>query len=404
MKRYPLEGVKVCDFGWAIAGGLSSTLLGEYGAEVIRIESMARYDPVRTYSPFLGRKPGINRSGLFHAVNNSKRSITIDFGHPKGPELVKKLIAWADVMIENFSGGAIQKMGLSYEELKQVKQDIILISASPRGQEGPYSKVAGGAMSEQGLSGFTYLTGWPDREPAGPWVPYTDYLTPPYVVVLTIMALDYHASTGKGQWIDLSQYELCLNCLAEAIVDYTANGEVQGPVGNYHKAAAPHGAYRCKGDDCWCAIAVTNDEECVNFCEVIGNPEWVKDNKFATAPDRVKNSSELKGLVETWTTGYPPEIVMTMMQANGVPAGIVANGHNLQNAPYLEARDHYYILDHPETGPTIYEGPPARLSKTPAEVRMPAPCLGEHSEYVLTNILGMSGGEVVELINSGVIR
>jgi crotonobetainyl-CoA:carnitine CoA-transferase CaiB-like acyl-CoA transferase len=404
-KGRALEGIKICDFTWAIAGAMATTRLAEYGAEVVKIESNINSpDGIRYYAPFRDRIVGANRAGFFAAINNSKYSIALNLKHPRSLDIAKKIATWSDVVVDNFSARILEKIGLGYEDLKKIKPDIIMVSASPQGQTGPCSTGRIHGHTAAALAGLTGLTGWPDREPAGHWVPYVDYIVPIYLAIAVMVAIDYHRKTGKGQYIDLSQYECAVSFIAPAILDYTVNGRVLERMGNGSTSASPHGVYRCKGNDRWCSIVINNDEEWESFCRIIGKPKWTKDPKFATLLSRLKNVDELDKEIENWTANYPPEVVMEMMQAAGVPAGIVANGQDLQEDPQIKHRGRLQILDHPEMGPTVHEGPPFKLSKTPSEMKMPAPCLGEHTEYVCTKILGMSNEEFIELLNEGVFE
>ena len=251
------------------------------------------------------------------------------------------------------------------------------------------------------FSGFGEVTGFPDRLPRAAFGAYTDHVVPRLAMPAVLAALDYRRRTGKGQYLDMSQWEAGVEFLAPTILEYTVNERVMTRMGNRSGQAAPHGAYRCRGDDRWCVIAVYTDEEWRSFCKVIGNPAWTKEPKFGIMLDRLENADELDRLVEEWTINYPPEEVMTLMQASGVAAGVVQNAEDIFNDPQLKHRHHFKVLDHPELGTFPYEMPAFRLSKTPAEIKKPAPCLGEHTEYVCKKCLGMSDEEFLGLLNEG---
>ena len=216
-------------------------------------------------------------------------------------------------------------------------------------------------------------------------------------------ALDYRRRTGHGQHIDLSQFESAIHGLETAILDYSVNGREQQRTGNRlaHVPAAPHGVYECRGEENWCAIAVFSDKEWESFCRVIGNPSWTEDRKFSTQADRAGNADDLDKLVEVWTRCHSPLDVMNMMQAAGVAAGMVKNNKDIHEDPQLKHRGHFWVLDHPEMGKCTYDGPPFRLSKTPAHLHSPGPCLGQDNYHVYTEILGMSDEEFVELMDDG---
>ena len=402
--KQALVGLKVLDFSWVITGPLATKYLGDHGATVIRVESMQRLDIMRPYPPYAGGIPGVNRGGSFTPFNSSKYSMTLNLNKPRGTEIARKLVAWSDVVVENFMAGQMEKWGLDYDELRKVRPDIIMVRASLQGQTGPYARQAGYGTMLQGSAGFTHFVGWPDRAPTGSTVPYTDFPAALTVTVAIMGALDYRRRTGKGQYIDLSQLEASVPFFSPAVLDYTVNGRPGAALGNRHPYAAPHGAYRCQGDDRWCAIVVLTDEEWQGFCHVIGKPELANDPRFDTIAGRKKNEDEVDKVVEEWTVGHSPEEIMTQMQAAGVPSGIVANGRDLHLDPQLKHRHHFWMLEHSEMGVTAYDGPGFRLSKTPVEIKMPSPRLGQHTEYICREILKMSDKEFIELLNEGVFE
>jgi len=232
---------------------------------------------------------------------------------------------------------------------------------------------------------------------------YPDFITPWYMIVAVIAALDYRQRTGKGQCIDMSQFETSVSFLSQAVLDYTVNERVTSAVGNRCDAAAPHGAYRCQGDDRWCVIAASDEEEWKTFCKVISDPEWTIESRFSTFLGRKKNEDELDRLIEQWSIEHAPEQVMQMMQAAGVPAGVVQTGRDIQSDPQVKYREYYHVMEHPEMGEIECPSSSFRLSKTPstAKTRSAAPSLGEHTEYVCQNILKMSHEEFVELERDG---
>jgi benzylsuccinate CoA-transferase BbsF subunit len=262
----------------------------------------------------------------------------------------------------------------------------------------------GHGMAGVSLSGFSEITGWPDREPAVPFGAYTDFIAFPHMISALIAALIHRKKTGKGQYIELSQLEASHHFLAPSVMDYRANGRIMTRMGNRSPHAAPHGIYRCQGEgEKWCAIVVSTDEEWRDFCDIIGNPDWTKDPRFATLEARKENEDALDELVERWTLDRPPQEVMTRLQGAGVAAGLVESGEDLVADPQLNHRGTHVILEHPEIGPHIYQPPPYRFSKTPHELTMPAPCLGQHNEYVLKEVLGMSDDEIAELLVAGAL-
>ena len=405
MTAQALEGLKVADFSWYIAGPSITMWLAHHGAQVIRIESLTKPDELRGIEPFKDGISGINRSGCYANYNSNKYGMALNLRHPKGLEVARRIVSWADVAVENFTPGTMErKWKLGYEGMKKIKPDIIMLSTSGLGQTGPESQQPGFGLELVSRAGFPNFIGWPDQDAVNVGYPYTDTVSPPIAVIAIMAALEYRRRSGKGQYIDLSQHEVAVQHLAPAILDYTVNGREGGRIGNRHPAASPHGAYRCQGDDRWCALAVFTDEEWQALCIVMGHPPWVRDPKFATLGTRKANEEELDKLVESWTSSLAAEEVAGRLQASGVSAGVVQSGKDLIEDLQLKHRHHFWYLNHPEMGICAYDGPPFKLLETPAELRMPAPCLGEHTEYVCTQILGMSDEEFVELLAEGVFE
>ena len=269
-----------------------------------------------------------------------------------------------------------------------------------------------GAEAQQGgfgtelasRAGFFHFIGWPDQEMVGFSYPYTDTNSPPLAAIAILAALEYRNRTGKGQYIDLSQHEVAVHHLAPAVLDYTANRREGGRIGNRHPSASPHGVYRCKGEERWCAIAIFSDAEWEAFCNVIGNPSWTNNRKFTTLLSRKQNEDEIDTLVAEWTINFTAQEIMVKMQSHGISAGVVQTAEDLHQDPQLKHRRHFWKLPHPEIGTYTCDSPAFKLSRTPCELSMPAPCLGEHNEHICTKILGMSDEEFVELDKAGVLR
>lgn len=398
------EGIKVLDFTWAGVGPITTKYLADYGATVIRVESSTHPDILRTSPPYKDGIPGLDRAAYWAYFNCNKYSVSINMRHPKGVELVKRLVAWADIVAESFVAGMMERWGLGYEELKKIKPDIIMYRTNIQGCTGPYCQIRGTGVNLAGLSGFVHLSGWADRSPIIPYGPYNDFIAPRFGASMLIAALDYRRKTGKGQLLDMSQFEAGVNFLAPVMLDYFVNGRAADRAGNSCPEAAPHNAYRCRGEDAWCAISVFSDEEWQAFCRVIGNPAWTRDKKFSSAAARKENEAELDRLVEAWTAKHTPKEVMTAMQAAGVAAGIVATSQDVFEDPQFKARNHFWVMKHKVLGEFPHLGELGVLSETPGEGRMPAPCIGEHNEYVCTTLLGMPDDEFVALLAEGVFE
>lgn len=398
-----LEGVKVVDFGWSAAGPVISKYLADYGAQVVRIESTERPDILRISAPYKDGIPGLDRSGFFARHNVGKYGITLNLKHEKGIEIAKKLVAWADIITEGFVPGTMKALGLGYENLRKIKPDIIMVSTSNLGQTGIHSTRRGLGPQLTCYSGFAQITGWPDREPAYVYGAYTDYIAPKFAVANIMAALDYRDRTGKGQFIDLSQYEAALQFLSPLLLDYSINGRIACRIGNRDTRAVPHGVYPCMGEDRWCAIAVFSDEEWRSFCEALGDPAWGQDPKFSTFLARKENEDELDSLIGELTQSFKAEELMFMLQKAGIMAGVVKTPEEVCKDPQLRHRGYFVKLKHSELGEYPFEGSCSKLSETPAELARPSPCLGEHNHLVITELLGMSDEEFVELLENGVV-
>jgi crotonobetainyl-CoA:carnitine CoA-transferase CaiB-like acyl-CoA transferase len=405
-KRRIFEDVRIADFTWLGVGPIATKFMANMGATVVHVESSTRPDLTRVSYPYKDFEAGINRSAFFTLYNDSKYGITLNLKIPQAVEVARKLVYdWANVVADAHLPGHMEQWGLDYESLRKKKPDIIHVATALQGKWGKYSSMPGHGMAGVSLAGFTEITGWPDREPSIPWGAYSDFVTFPHMVTSLVAALIHRRKTGKGQYIEISQQESTLQFLAPPLMDYMINGRVMSRVGNRSPHAAPHAIYRCKGEgEKWCAIAVETEDEWRSFCAVIGSPQWTKDPRFATLEGRKENEDELDELVEKWTAEHPPEEVMNALQGAGVPAGMALSGEDLVADPQLNHRGTHVILEHPEIGPHIYQPPPYRFSKTPNEPSMPAPCMGQHNEYILKDVLGMSDEEVADLLIAGALE
>ncbi len=400
----PLEGVKVADFSWAITGPAITRTLADYGATVVKIESLVAPDVGRASSPYRDRIPGMNRSAFFANHNRNKLSLTLNLKKAKGVEVARKLITWADIVVENYTPGTMKKWGLEYESLIETKPDLIMLSTSSQGQSGPDARLPGYGFQLVALTGYAYITGWPGRIPAQPHGAYTDFIVPPYGVLAVVAALDYRWRTGQGQYLDLSQLEASLQPLGAIVLDYEVNGRIMERQGNKDSSAVPHGAYPCQGEDRWIALAVTDDGEWRGLCQAMGQPLWAQEARFATSLERKKNEEELDAFIARWTSTLEAEEAMELLQKRDVPAGVVENPRDLREDTQLESRGHYWEFNHEVLGQHFCDAPAATLSETPAQPQRPFPMLGEHNTEVLTGFLGLSDEDISELVIEGVIE
>ena len=398
----PLDDVKVLDFMWALAGPGTTRSLADYGATVVRIESANRIDGARTVGPFHRNKPSHDGSGLFGTYNAGKLGLGLDLSKPQAREVVLDLVRWADVVCESFSPKAMRAWGLDYESLRRVKPDLIMLSSCLMGQTGPLSGFTGFGNMAAAVSGFYNLCGWSDRPPSGPFGAYTDYVAPRFGAVSVLAALEYRRRTGKGQYIDQSQAESAVHFLTPAILDYTANGRVQGRVGNLDREYAPHGVYPTVSEDGWIAIVCETDAQWRALCAVINRKDLADHPKLATARGRRENAAEIDAAISEWTRNMGERAAEAFLQSRGVPAHQVQNSAHAARDPQMVHRGHFVEVNHSTLGKTVVEGPRAHLSRTPARVRAAAPSLGEHNQHVLEKILGYDDDKITDLVASGV--
>ncbi|MDP9236804.1 MAG: CoA transferase [Chloroflexota bacterium] len=399
----PLEGIKVLEFMWVAAGPWGTRYLADYGATVVKVESTRRVDVLRTLSPFKDHVPGPDRSGVYATVNAGKLGMTLDLTHPKGRAVALKLAAWADVVTESFAPGAMSKFGLDYESLCKVNPEVIMLSSCLNGQTGPQRDLAGFGTMGQQLAGFGGLAGWPDRAPAGAPGAYTDYIAPKFTAAAIVAALDHRRRTGKGQYIDFSQGEASMNFLSSAILDYTVNGEITGRRGNDSPDFAPHGVYSVRGNDRWVAIVCTDDAQWQGLCRAIGAP-LSEDARFATKASRIEHRAALDEALGTWTATRDVDDIEQLLQAEGVPIHRVTTSTDVFADPQLRAREHIINVEHAELGQVPVENSRMRFSATPARVTASGPTFGQHNQQVLTEILGLSEEEFVDLLAEGVLQ
>ena len=398
MNKPPLDGIRVADFCWAWAGPYGALQLAHLGAEVIRIESQTRPCPSRLIPPWAdNEKGGFNRSGYFNQYNQGKRSLTLNLKKPEGLELAKKVVAKSDIVTENFAGGVMDKMGLGYEVLRAIRPDIIMISLSGYGATGPEKGYVSYGPPQVALSGMSSLTGYKDDQPRQAGFSYGDPNGGVHGTFAVMCALLHRAKTGNGQFIDLSQREACAMLLPEGLMEYAMNGTQPPRNGNRDPYMAPHGVFRCKGADRWASIVVGNEEEWQRFCKAIGQPALATDARFATLAARKENEDALEQIVTTWTNALSPDEVTQKLQHAGVAAYPTLDGNDLLANPHVAARGYFVELEHAEVGKRRHLGIPWKMSRTPCEIRRPAPLFGQDTDYVLEEIIGLSGDEIAAL-------
>ena len=412
----PLTNFRVVDFGTAWAGPMAAQLLGDLGAQVIKVESRARLDGLRLGRPIIDQVTGDDITegdrGLwpelqpvFHGINRNKLSITLNLKTDIGLDLVKQLIAGSDVVMNNYSPGVLERLGLDYPHLRQLRPDIILVSMPSVGETGPLRDILAYAPNIQALSGFMSLVGYGENEPlvGELQAPWSDAVASIHAGLAAVAALRHRNRTGEGQFIEVAQLEATTSMLGEAILGYQMNGETPLPQGNRDEEFAPHNNYRCAGEDQWVAIAVGAEEEWLAFCQALGNPEWARSPKFTRRADRLRHLEELDQEVSGWASTRPALEITELLQAHGVAAMPVMNIADQFSDPHLSERQFYVDIDHPHVGAEWIYGMPWRLSDTPGQIRTSAPLLGQHNGYVLGQVLGLSAASLAALETQGVV-
>jgi crotonobetainyl-CoA:carnitine CoA-transferase CaiB-like acyl-CoA transferase len=394
----PFAGVRVVSFPTGIVGPALGSLLAEHGAEVITVEAGRA---VR--SPQRGQRFQVASDLESH---RNKKRVAINMKHPEGLALAKRLIALSDVVAENFSARVMASWGLDYPRMKEVRADIIMASLQAFGQTGPRRDFVSFGPILMAFSGMTYL--WRDPEVERPGVAcqtaFPDYVAPSYGALAILAALHYRARTGKGQYIDISQAETAASMLGPTYLEWLVNGREPEPQGNFSPFAAPHGCYKCKGDDRWCVISVETQAAWVRFCEVVGHPEWTSDSRFADLPARVAHRQEIDALVESWTTRHTPHQVMLILQRDGIAAGVVQTAEDLYRDPHLRERGFAREVYHPQVGWVTRVGPSVQLGEAKMSKEEFAHTAGQDNEAIFGELLGLSMEKMAELKEREVLR
>jgi crotonobetainyl-CoA:carnitine CoA-transferase CaiB-like acyl-CoA transferase len=389
-----LNGLRVLDFTWVLAGPYATRLLADFGAEVIKVQSKKTAKGAES-----------NSTGYFNTWNRNKRSITLDLSYPEAREIVLRLVKISDVVIENFSPRVKSNWGLDYEGLKEIHPGLIMLSMSAMGQTGPWRDFVGFGPTLQALSGLTYLTSFEPDSPLGLGYAYSDPVAGLYAVLVLLAALDRRHRTGQGLFIDLSEYEACCTLLGPALLEALVNTKPVLPLGNQpdHIRAAPYGCYPCSGADRWCVIAVFGEDEWQAICKGMGSPDWTREERFSTPSQRKSHKEELDRFIAGWTARRTTDEVVSLLQEAGVHAGVVQNAEDLANDPHLKARHFFVQLNHPVLGETISDASPIRFQGGSTLGWKAAPLLGEDNHSVLQELLGLSESEMSSLVTKGVV-
>ncbi len=400
--RSPLEGLKVLDLSWVVAGPLIGRALADFGATVVRVESATKVETARHMLPFYGGAPGPENAALYVTCNAGKLGLALDLSKPEARDVVRDLARWADVVVESFSPGTMARWGLDHATLSEGRPDLIVLSTSLMGQTGPHSALAGFGNIGASLSGFQHLVGWPDRAPVGPFGPYTDFVGPRFSLVTLLAALEHRRRTGEGCWIDVSQVEAGVMFQSAEVAAYSGDGVVAQRLGNADLELAPHGVYRClpeDGRERFVAVAVRDDDDWSRLAPLLG----AADRRWETAQGRRDDREQLDELVGGWTATRRAQDVERELQALGVPAHLAASSRDWVADPQLDHRGHLVRLPHPLHGEAAVEGPRYLLSDTPGAVTRAAPVFGQDNDHVLTDLLGYDAARVQALSDAGVL-
>ena len=385
----PMHGLKVLDLTATVAGPVVTRLLADYGATVVKVESDKRPDSGRSSTPYVG-EPGLNRSLYFPFANSGKYSFGIDMSKPGAARFVAQhLVPWADVIVDSFAPGVMEKWGLTYESISAVNPKAILARICFIGHDGPLRNLKGFGNNASALSGISHLTAWKDGPPLGPYLAYGDHLAAYYTLAAIMAALEHRERTGKGHHIQVSILASILSLLTAECLDYQANGHERGPIGNWDDHAAPHGVYPCLGEDEWCAIAITSDTEWKALGKIIGEA-WGTAARFASFERRREHQKELDQLIGKWTATWNKQKLMKRLQQAGVPAGAVQSHRDILRDPQLIHRRHLIRLNHPELGWHYTHTSTFRLSDAEGLPARCTPLLGEHTYSISKEVLGIS--------------
>lgn len=403
---------RICDFTGQLAGAGATKWLAAFGAEVIRIEDPVTHglwDILRPMGPFVDERRGPDFGGGFNNHNTEKYGITLNLRTARAKEILAQIVKCSDVVSENFAKGVLERWGFGYEQLRQLKPDIIYVSNCGFGQQGPYSDFKTWGPIVQAMSGLTFLSGLPDKEPAGWGYSYMDHTGGMYMAIAILLALIHRERTGEGQWVDMSCTDSGLTLTGTALLDYTVNGRparrAGSPDSNHSTspAMAPHAVYPCRGSDEWIAIACRSDADWQRLAAKIG-ASWDREGRFATLAGRLAAQDELDVKLGDWTRPQEKYALACELQAMGVPAAAVAKPEErIDQNENTRAFGLFPTATHTKLGKVRVDGLPVHLSKTDWKIERGGPCVGEHTDLVLRDVLGMSPDEIAKLRAEGIV-
>ncbi len=402
-----LEGLKVADFSWVGVGPISAKALADHGATVVRIESGGRLDPLRINPPIrpVADAPAdsVDLSQFFGTFNTSKQSIDIDLKNPAGVDVARRMIEWADVVIESWTPGAFARLGFDAATLREINPSAIVVSTSLLASGGPLSQVAGYGYHAGAMAGFYEVVGWEDLPPDGPYLAYTDTIAPRFITPTLLAAIARREVTGEGCHIEVAQLECGLQLLAPEFLDLQVNGRIATRHGNRDDGVAPQGMYPCRGDDRWCGVTVPDDAAWERLVAEMGNPEWAADPAYATLEGRRAGHDSIDERLGEWTAGQDPDELAARLCALGIPAGKAQRSSDLLTDPQYAHRGFYHRFVHGAMGEVPYAGHQYRIDGYEHGPRGPGPLLGQHTFDVLSDLLGMDADEIAEIAISGAL-
>jgi benzylsuccinate CoA-transferase BbsF subunit len=407
-----LSHLRICDLTGQLAGAGATRFLAAFGAQVIRVEDPVRqgtWDILRGVPPYVDDRRGINLGGAFNNHNVEKLGITIDLRQDRGKELLRSLVAVSDAVTENFAAGVFARMGFPYDELRRIKPDIVYVSNSGFGATGPYAKFRTWGPIVQAVSGLTFSSGLPDLPPAGWGYSYMDHMGANYMAVAILSGLIHRNRTGEGQWVDMACTEPGVALCGPDLLDFTVNGRPLRRGGQPHSnhshapAMAPHNIYAAEGDDEWIAIACRDDADWNALCSVIGE-SWTRDSSLATVEGRLAAQDALDERIATWTRVRNRHTTARRLRDAGVPAAVVASPEDrIEHDPGTSEFGLWPWVHHTEIGDVRVDGVPVHCSETDWSIEHGAPCLGEHTDDVLRDVLGLDDDEIASLHADAVV-
>ncbi|MBI4307689.1 MAG: CoA transferase [Chloroflexi bacterium] len=380
------------------AGPMATTALADLGAEVIKVEAVQRLDGWRgALAGHTGSQRTYETSPVFNALNRNKLGLTLNLNSREGATIFRRLVTMSDVVCENYSARVMGQFGLDYPSLRKLQPDIVMVSLSGFGRTGPCRDYVAFAATAEASSGIVALTGYPGGPPLMSGTILGDPVPGMFCALATASALEYRRRTGRGQWVDVSQVEAATWGITDALLEYQLTGRLPGRRGNRHPSLAPHDVYRCKGDDEWVAIAIATDEEWKRLCQVLARADLEANSRYASARARRRNEAALRVPIEEWTRQHDKFEAARILQEVGIAAGAVQNPADLLHDPHLEHRGYFQTLERREVGTHPYPAPVPSFADVPRQIRLPAPCLGEHRQWVLGDLLGLSSEYLADL-------